>query len=52
MDNQIMMVANITPNIRPAVPANDPERENHKVPSGTKNKTANVVIEVPNEAKI
>ena len=51
IDNQTMIEAKITPNRRPAVPANDPERENHKVPSGTKNRTTKVVIEVPSEAK-
>ena len=51
INNQIIIGANITPNRRPAVPTNDPERENHKVPSGTKNRTAKVVMEVPSEAK-
>lgn len=50
--NQMMIDANITPNKRPAVPASDPERENHKVPNGTKKRTVRVVMQVPTEAKI
>lgn len=47
-----MMQANIDPNIIPAVPAKEPERENHKAPKGTTNKTAKVVMDVPSDAKI
>ena len=36
IDNQMMIDANITPSKRPFAPATEPERENHKTPSGSK----------------